>query len=348
MKFLFLYTEIADYFLACCEELSKHGEVHVIRWPVNKEAPFQFQHQTNIKIYNRNDYNLVQLKDLAQSINPNVIICSGWIDKDYLKVSKLFFKKIPTVLTCDTHWRGDLKQKIATVLSKFTLLKTFTHAWVPGEQQFTYVNKLGFKPNAISKGFYSCNYTKFETIFQNNKLEKNKNFPHKFLYVGRYYDFKGLSELWQAFIKLQEEKPNEWELWCLGTGDLKPIEHPKIKHFGFVQPNNLDNYLKQTGVFILPSRYEPWGVVVHEFATAGFPLLISDAVGAKQQFLTEGKNGFSFTHSSVNSIKTTLNKIIQLTDSELCEMANVSNQNAKTITSTTWVNTLLSIVKNYK
>ena len=65
MKFLFLYTEIADYFLACCEELSKHGEVHVVRWPVNKEAPFQFQNQQNIKIYNRNDYKHTDTKSSA-------------------------------------------------------------------------------------------------------------------------------------------------------------------------------------------------------------------------------------------------------------------------------------------
>ena len=42
MKFVFLYTEIAEYFLACCKELSKHGQIHIIRWPINKEAPFQF------------------------------------------------------------------------------------------------------------------------------------------------------------------------------------------------------------------------------------------------------------------------------------------------------------------
>ncbi len=344
MKFLFLYTEIADYFLACCEELSKHGEVHVVRWPVNKEAPFQFQNQQNIKIYNRNDYSFIDLKNLVQSINPSVLICSGWIDKDYLKVCKQYFNKIPTVLTCDTIWRGDLKQKIAIVLSRFTLLKIFSHAWVPGQQQFTYVNKLGFKPNKIYKGFYSCNYFKFEKVYKTNFIEKTKNFPHKFLFVGRYYEFKGLKELWQAFIELQSEIPNEWELWCLGTGDLKPIEHPKIKHFGFVQPNDLENYLKQTGVFILPSRFEPWGVVVHEFATAGFPLLLSNAVGAKHQFLSEGNNGISFNHSSVNSIKQTLKKIIQLSDFELIEMANLSNQNAKSITPITWTNTLLGIV----
>ena len=47
------------------------------------------------------------LKKLVYSINPDVIICSGWIDKDYLKITKTYFKKIPTIMTCDTHWRGD-------------------------------------------------------------------------------------------------------------------------------------------------------------------------------------------------------------------------------------------------
>ncbi|MBI3517958.1 MAG: hypothetical protein HY062_01190 [Bacteroidetes bacterium] len=97
MKFLFLYTEIAEYVLACCNELAKHGEVHIIRWPVNKEAPFQFQVNEQIKLYSKTDYNQDQLKQLVGSIHPDVIICSGWIDKDYLNITKSYFKKIPTL-----------------------------------------------------------------------------------------------------------------------------------------------------------------------------------------------------------------------------------------------------------
>ncbi len=344
MKFLFLYTEIADYFLSCCQELSKQGEVHVIRYPVNKEAPFQFDNATTVKLYNRNDFSLAQLHQFAADLKPDVIICSGWIDKDYLKVCKTYFKKVPTVLTCDTHWRGDFKQIIATVLSRFTLLRIFSNAWVPGLSQKSYVQKLGFKTEQISLGFYSCNHTRFEAVYNQTKNNKAANFPHRFIYVGRYYEFKGLTELWQAFSELHDEQPNDWELWCLGTGDLKPVEHPKIKHFGFVQPSELNKFINETGVFVLPSRFEPWGVVVHEFAAAGFPLLLSEAVGAKEQFLKVGQNGFSFKENTVSELKSALSKFMKLSDQDLIKMGQVSNELSKSITPQIWVNVLVKIL----
>lgn len=342
MKFLFLYTEIADYFLACCLELAKLGEVHVIRYPVNKEAPFQFNDTSIVKLYNRKDFSFNQLQQFSKDLKPDIIICSGWIDKEYLKLCKTYYKKVPTVLTCDTHWRGDFKQIIATVLSRFTLLRIFSDAWVPGLAQKSYVEKLGFKEEQISLGFYSCNHTKFEAVYNQTKNSKAGNFPHRFIYVGRYYEFKGLKELWQAFIELQNENSNDWELWCLGTGDLKPVEHPKIKHFGFVQPSELNKFIETTGVFVLPSRFEPWGVVVHEFAAAGFPLLLSNAVGAKEQFLKVGENGYSFKENTVSDLKSVLSKFMKLSDQDLVKMSRVSNELSKSITPETWVETLLT------
>ena len=345
MKFLFLYTEIAEYVLACCHELANHGEVHIISWPVNKEAPFQFEEKKNITLYSKKDFTQKQLIKLVTSINPNVIICSGWIDKDYLKITKTYFGKIPTVMTCDTHWRGDFKQRLATFISRFTLLNIFSHAWVPGQIQKKYVLKLGFKEKNIETGFYSCDLAHFEAIYQSQKEQKQTHFPKRFMYVGRYYEFKGIKELWQAFSELQDELPNEWELWCLGIGDIEPINHPKIKHFGFVQPKDLSNYTAQTGVFILPSRSEPWGVVVHEFAAAGFPLLLSDKVGAKEQFLKEGKNGFVFTSGNVNEIKQVLKKIINTKESDLIAMSSYSNNLSKSISPESWTESLLKMTR---
>lgn len=345
MKFLFLYTEIAEYFLACCNNLAAHGEVHIIRWPVNKEAPFQFQENNNLKLYSKSDYDFTQLKQLVDSINPDVIVCSGWVDKDYLKITKTYFKKIPTIMTCDTHWRGDFKQRIAMIISRFTLLKIFSHSWVPGQIQKQYVLNLGFKEKNIETGFYSCDLNHFESIYQSQKAQKQAHFPKRFLYVGRYYEFKGIKELWQAFIELQTEQPNEWELWCLGIGDIEPINHPNIKHFGFVQPKDLPSFTLQTGVFILPSRFEPWGVVVHEFAASGFPSLLSNQVGAKEQFLQEGKNGFEFKSESVTDIKNALKNIINSSETELLEMSAYSNKLSKSISPTTWANSLLKMAK---
>src|SRR4051812_13013828 len=121
MKVLFLYTELAEYFLKCCEALTKYAEVYIIRWPVNKEAPFNFVFPEKINVYDKGDFNEKQLRELIQKIDPSVIVCSGWIDKQYLKLTRKYYGKIPTVLTCDTHWKGSLKQYIALVLGRFVL-----------------------------------------------------------------------------------------------------------------------------------------------------------------------------------------------------------------------------------
>ena len=336
MRFLFLYTEIAEYFIACCNQLTEYGDVHIIRWPVNKEAPFQFPENNKLNLYSKTDYDYNGLENLIREINPTVIICSGWIDKDYLKLTRKYFKIIPTVMACDTHWRGDFKQKIAIILSRFTLLKTFSHAWVPGEIQKKYVLHLGFKNENIETGFYSCDLNLFENIFQRQKEKKYHHFPKRFLYVGRYYDFKGVKELWKAFIELQNEEPNEWELWCLGIGDIEPVKHAKIKHFGFVQSSDLEDITAQTGVFILPSRKEPWGVVVHEYAASGFPLLLSDRVGAKEEFLIDNKNGFLFEAENSSDIKNALYKITKLNTAQLIEMSEVSNNLSKSNSPKIW------------
>ncbi len=346
MTFVFLYTEIAEYFLACCNRLAEHGAVHIIRWPVNKEAPFRFEVNPAIRLYSRQDYTLPQLQALVASLKPDVLICSGWIDKDYLKISKAYFKKIPTVMTCDTHWTGSLKQRLATVLSRFTLLRIFSHAWVPGGIQRRYALKLGFKTDHIHTGFYSCDLGFFNTVYESQRPQKEVLFPKRFLYVGRYYAFKGIQELWQAFTELQQEEPNDWELWCLGAGDLEPAQHPKIRHFGFVQPKDLGEYTSQTGVFVLPSRFEPWGVVAHEFAASGFPLLLSEPVGARDAFLKEGVNGFVFRAGDVGSIKEQLKHVIALSEERLLEMGAQSHTLAQSISPAAWVNTLLAISRH--
>ncbi len=341
MRFLFLYTEIAEYFLACCRQLTNHGDVHIIRWPVNKEAPFNFSENNKLKIYSKPDYDYKGLENLIREIDPTVIICSGWIDKDYLKLTRKYFKIIPTVMTCDTHWRGDFRQRFAMLGSRFTLLNIFSHAWVPGDIQKKYVLNLGFKENHIEKGFYSCDLDLFEEIYQKQKAEKELIFPKRFLYVGRYYDFKGVKELWQAFIELQNEEPNEWELWCLGIGDIEPVQHAKIKHVGFVQPKDLETIIAQAGVFILPSRNEPWGVVVHEYAASGFPLLLSNRVGAKEEFLIDKKNGFVFEAENISEIKNALYKITKLKNAQLIEMSEVSNNVSKSNSPKMWADRVL-------
>jgi glycosyltransferase involved in cell wall biosynthesis len=272
-----------------------------------------------------------------------MIVCSGWVDKEYLRITRKYAKKIPTVLTCDTRWNGAIRQRIATLISPFYLLRIFSHAWVPGEAQARYVHKLGFKQDSVKRGFYCCDLVKFNSIYNEFKSEKEENFPKRLIFAGRYYDFKGITDLWEAFSALQQEAPNGWELWCLGTGTIAPVQHPKIKHFGFVQPGALDSILGKTGVFVLPSRFEPWGVVVQEYAAAGFPLILSDETGAGEAFLEKDGNGFSFASGDVSSLKNALKKVAGLSGKELNLMSERSHSLAQRINPREWTGTVMQI-----
>ena len=345
-KVVFLYTEIATYFTSCVDELSMNVEIHVIRYPVNKEAPFEFRGENSqVKFYERNNYSYAELLKLIDSIKPNAIFCSGWIDKDYLRICKAYYGKIPTVLCMDTKWKGSVKQIAASFLSPFVIKNKFTHAWVPGNSQKQFALKLGIQESKIKLGYYCADTNYFTKCYSAFKESKVQSYPKKLLYVGRYYDFKGITDLWTAFIAFQAEYPNDWELWCLGTGDIEPIEHDKIKHFGFVQPNELSKYIEQCGAFVLPSRFEPWGVVVHEYTAAGLPIVLSSEVGAKEAFLEEGKNGFEFNASDINDLKEKLKKLFTLSNESLNLMSEHSNKLSQQLTIEKWCTTALEIIK---
>lgn len=342
-KIAFLYSEVAGYFMACAQSLSQQADVLIVRWPTNAEAPFEFEKSEQLKVVTKSDYSLVQLSDLLSGFEPDIVVCSGWMDKDYLKIVKGLKKDVKRVLSLDNHWNGGLKQKVASFISPFYLKKIFTHAWVPGAPQAGYAKKLGFG-NCTIRGFYCANTSLFNEKFEATFAQKEKQFPKRFLYVGRYVEHKGIFELWEAFVQLQKENPNDWELWCLGTGDQweNRVEHEKIKHFGFVQPADMNQYIGETGVYILPSKFEPWGVSVQEFAVAGFPLLLSDKIGAREQFL-QTNNGHLFKAGSVEEIKNAMWQIIEMNDDQLIEKGKASHEIGMSYTTNQWAQKILDI-----
>ncbi len=325
-KIFFLFTELSGYFIECCRQLVVEGnEVHVVRWPMNKEAPFEFENIEGIFIYEREQISESFLLNRINQVQPSIVICAGWIDKVYLAVCKNLPSSIVKVITMDNHWKGNVKQMLGLIYAKLFITPIFNYCWVPGEKQKCYALKLGFLPNKIKKGFYCADVKAFNKAYEQNEIAKSQKFPHVFLYVGRYVDFKGLDELWQAFNETKKASDTDWELWCAGTGPLAPIRMDGIKHLGFIQPAGLLDLMKQTGVFVLPSRVEPWAVSVQEFACAGFPIVLSNKVGAREMFLDKGKNGWEFEAENKNSLKNILNEVIATPDNMLCEMGKQSH-----------------------
>lgn len=338
-KIVFLYSEIAGYFLACAKVLATKADVLVVRWPVNSEAPFKFEKIDGLEIVCKTDFDLLGLVNKVRDFNPDKIVCSGWMDKDYLKIIKAYKKKIPTVLTLDNHWTGSFKQRLATILSPFILKNKFTHAWVPGSPQVKFAKALGFKK--IITGFYCADVELHLENFKNENVTKT----NQFLYVGRYVKQKAIFEMWQAFLDLVKEgEADNWEMVCAGAGDLfdERVIHPKIKHLGFIQPSELKSLIDENPIYVLPSSSEPWGVSVQEFAIAGCPLIISDAVGAAELFLEDNENGFS-VKSNIPSIKEGMKKMIDLSQDNFNKMRKKSHDIGMAYTPSEWTDRLLGI-----
>ena len=151
MRFLFLYTEVAEYFLACCRNLAKQAEVHIVHWPVAAEAPFDLNGETTLNLYQRDQMDLQAITALIETIQPSALFISGWVDRDYLTAAKTVGKRFPVVLIMDNHWVSSPKQHFARMVFPFTLGRFFSHAWVPGNHQKEYALKLGFKKSNIKK-----------------------------------------------------------------------------------------------------------------------------------------------------------------------------------------------------
>lgn len=346
-RILFLSLELSDYFLACLAELDiLVDEINVLHWPVNKEAPFNFNNLSDVNFFNRKSYNYSQLVNLIIEINPTIILCSGWVDKDYIKFLMNYYKRTPTILLFDNPWIGSFRQFIATLISPFSFKKIFTYCWLPGLKAKIFAEKLGFSENQILSGFYSADTLKFSNFRDKYIKLKMQKFPQVFIYIGRYVKHKGIFELWNSFIELQNEEPNDWELWCLGTGEEydNRVLHPKIKHFGFIQSNDMFNYLSNTGVYILPSNYEPWGVSVHEMAAAGFPMILSEKVGSSEVFLKDNQNGYFFNSGNTKDLKDKMSKIINLKESDLLNMGNKSFDLSLINSPKIWANKLISLL----
>jgi glycosyltransferase involved in cell wall biosynthesis len=348
-RIVFLYSEMANYFLVCIKQLQiqTDHEIHVFHFPLNPEAPFKFD--LNIKgitFYDRSKFDYDQLNNAIKALNPVLMYCSGWIDKDYVKICARYKSKIPVVGGFDTPWIGTLKQQLNAMLGGITIRKYFSHVWIAGQPQLKYAQKLGFKQDKILQGVYSADVNYFDAIYKDNLALKANDLPKRFIFVGRYLEFKGIFDLWKAFIKTFDHLQHDWELWCLGTGALwdKRVEHPKIKHRGFIQPNQMDEYMKQTSVFILPSHFEPWAVALHEFTAAGFPVICSDKVGAISAFLKEGQNGFVFPSGDVEALTNCIIRFIQMSSNEVLQFGKHSNRLAKTITPDSWAATLRSLI----
>ena len=338
------------YNIPIFELLSKlKHDVHVVHWDHKKLSKYKHNNTQNIKYYKRSELKLEDIKNIANKINPDITVVSGWMDFDYLKTAKMIKSNGNLVVCClDNHWIGSAKQYTLKFLIKIGISKLFfSYLWIPGLPQYEFTKKIGIKDSNILFDMYCADTNLFNKAYKNYHKQKKNNYPHRFMFVGRLEDIKGIKYLIRAWEEL-EEINHDWKLTIIGNGKYlqKLKQNSTIEVFDFLQPDELIKIVKDAGCYILPSLNEPWGVVAHEFAAAGLPLLLSDRIGSKSSFLIDRYNGFTFKSKSTSSLKKVIRKVIYTNDKNLYKMGKNSHTLSKRISVKTSVANLLSSIIN--
>jgi glycosyltransferase involved in cell wall biosynthesis len=264
------------------------------------------------------------------------------MDKTYMLVCKKIRKllSIPVVAGSDTQWRGG-KQWINVLLAPFFHRQCFSHIQIAGIWQYEYARRLGFSSKDILIHNLSADV---ELFYKVDIGRKQQEYPKRILYIGRFAEVKGLKYLVEAWDAIPDKK--SWGLTLIGNGPEKEtlIENKNREVFDFMDQANLLAYMQNSGCFILPSIHEPWGLVLHEAAAAGLPILASNVCGAAPYFVLDDYNGITFEPGNVTEIKTAIEKIINSTTDELLAMSYNSRKLSERITPEIVAKTFLSVL----
>jgi glycosyltransferase involved in cell wall biosynthesis len=135
-----------------------------------------------------------------------------------------------------------------------------------------------------------------------------------FLYVGAICRNKASKELIEAFALAAKDRDDAC-LVMVGNGPhIGACERlaaqrgvaDRVLFRGVVPNADIGSVMKSCRVAVLPSRYDGWGVVLNEAASAGLALVASDCVGAAYHLIEPGFNGFRVRPGSAPSLSAVL------------------------------------------
>lgn len=341
MRLALLHTRLSGYLAACLRALQNQSgtDLLIYAWPQQPEAPFNSAMFADLgDVRNRRDSTDDGIETAVRRFAPDAILTSGWVDKGYVRICRrLGRQKIPVIAGCDTQWTGSLRQRAAGMTAALHVRRAIDVLWVTGERQAVLARALGFHGNRCWDGFYACDWDAFAAAGQAAGMSEPA-----FVFIGRYVPVKGLDTLVAAYKQYRLRVAEPWRLRCAGTGPLQhELQGEGIEDMGFVQPGELPAVMAGGGAFVLPSRFEPWGVVAQEAAAAGLPLILSDACGAGVHLLRHLYNGFQFPAGNAAALADAMVAMHQLPEITRQAFSQAGFELSKQYTPQRWAETLV-------
>jgi glycosyltransferase involved in cell wall biosynthesis len=175
--------------------------------------------------------------------------------------------------------------------------------------------------------------------------------PVSLLFCGQMIRRKGIDLLLSAFAGLVDSGMDlrlvlvgrEAELPELLKG-LDGRVRERIVYAGFQAPEDLPKFYAEADIFVLPSRYDGWGVVVNQALGAGLPVICSDAVGAAEDLVEPGANGYIFPSGDAEALREALGRLAGSPE-RIRQFAAVSVEKSRGITPSQGASDWLEILR---
>lgn len=124
------------------------------------------------------------------------------------------------------------------------------------------------------------------------------------VYFGRLEHEKGVQDLVAALPRIRSGEPGT-RLVVIGTGSmadqLARDARDGVHFLGHIPDEELAAVIAAADAVVLPSRYEPFGIVALEAAAAGAPLVAARA-GGLAEVVRDGETGLSFPPGDVAAL----------------------------------------------
>lgn len=138
------------------------------------------------------------------------------------------------------------------------------------------------------------------------------------LFSGKLISRKAPMLLAEAVMQIPEREQvltifvGEGELRTRIEERFRPIMGERLLMTGFVNQSQLGRYLAAADVFVLPSEFETWGLVVNEAMHFGLPVIVSDGVGCRHDLVAQGKTGLIFRSGDVHGLSEAIRAFLRM------------------------------------
>ena len=145
------------------------------------------------------------------------------------------------------------------------------------------------------------------------------------LYASKLMNRKRCTDLIEAYLGIQPMADGELPyLLIVGDGEERAKIEARVRgsgagnvfFLGFRNQSQLARFYDLCDIFVLPSVYEPFGLIVNEVMNAARPVVVSDEVGCQPDLVKDGENGRVFQARNVVELRKVLESLVS--DPEAC------------------------------